>query len=186
MKKSTMTENNAEPSAKEKKRAARDSKTEVIPSPEAGAKPQDLALAGVHSEARSPAKRRRGRKRVRLGDAMRRAGLDEHKVAETYVGVVEKLRNKNPGDGSVEKVLAGVLKECSRVLEPLHPSSGSGGGDPLTPIHLIHKVARPERNAKKPQGLSRSADANTEVTADTSKDVCAIAFPDRKSREESK
>jgi hypothetical protein len=89
-----------------------------------------------------PIKRRR-RKRVRLGEAFRKAGLDEQTVAETYVGVVEKLREKSAGD-TVQKLLVDVLKECSRVLEP--PRSGSPSGiETPTIVELHHNVPRPAR-----------------------------------------
>jgi hypothetical protein len=181
-----MTENNSVHPPEDKQPEARNSEPQAVSNMEAGAEPQDLPRPGVPSVARSTVKRQLGRKRVHLGDAMRKAGLDEHKVAETYVGVVDKLRNKNPGSGGVEKVLAGVLKECSRVLEPLQPSSLSGVGNSPTPIHLIHTVARPQRSAKNPQGPSRSSDRNEEVVDDTSKDVHATASTDTNSREESR
>jgi hypothetical protein len=181
-----MTEMNTVHPLKAKKPAARNSEPQAVSNLEAGAKLPEVAPGGVRIEAGSTVKRRQGRKRVRLGDAMRKAGLDEHKVAETYVGVVEKLRDKNPGSGGVEKVLAGVLKDCSRVLEPPQPSSLSVGGNPATPIHLIHKVARPQRSAKNPQSPSRSADQNAEVVADTSNDAHATASTDTNSREESR
>jgi hypothetical protein len=96
---------------------------------------------GSKSELR-PIKRRR-RKRVRLGEAFRKAGLDEQTVAETYVGVVEKLRMKSTGD-TVQKLLVDVLKECSRLLEP--PRSGNPSGmETPTIVELHHNVPRPAR-----------------------------------------
>jgi hypothetical protein len=181
-----MTENNPLHLAKENKRAARDSKTRILPNPEGDNKPRGAAPADPQNEARSPLKKLRGRKRMRLGDAMRKAGLDEHTVAETYVDVVQKLRRNHEPNGSLEKVLADVLKECSRVLEAPRPSNLSGSGDAPTPIHLVHKVPRPERSPKNPQGLSRSADLNMEEAADASGDIRGTAFPDVKSREESR
>lgn len=76
-----------------------------------------VASATCQDGSQMSLKGRKGRKRLRLGDAMREAGLDEHKLAETYVDVVDRLRNKTDDGGSVEKVLANVLKECSRLLE---------------------------------------------------------------------
>jgi hypothetical protein len=81
---------------------------------------------------------------VRLGEAMRKYGLDEHTIAETYAGVVQTLRSKNEGDG-IEKLLVDVLKECTRVLEPPAKSTDRSGGDTLVQVQLIHNVPRPER-----------------------------------------
>lgn len=89
-----------------------------------------------------PIKRRR-RKRLRLGEAFRKAGLDEQTVAETYVGVVEKLRVKSAAD-TVQKLLVDVLKECSRVLEPPR-SGGPSGMETPTIVELHHNVPRPAR-----------------------------------------
>ena len=107
-----------------------------------GSKPtQRKAGNGSRRELR-PIKRRR-RKRVRLGEAFRKAGLDEQTVAETYVGVVEKLRVKSAAD-TVQKLLVDVLKECSRVLEPPR-SGGPSGMEPPTIVELHHNVPRPAR-----------------------------------------
>ena len=75
---------------------------------------------------------------------MRKYGLDEHTIAETYAGVVQTLRSKNEGDG-IEKLLVDVLKECTRVLEPPAKSTDRSGGDTLVQVQLIHNVPRPER-----------------------------------------
>jgi hypothetical protein len=58
--------------------------------------------------------------RIRIGDAIRRSGLDEYRVARTFAGVVDKLSDgKNAKDaGGVQKLLVDVLKECSRHLDP--------------------------------------------------------------------
>ena len=90
---------------------------------------------------------KRRRKRVRLGDAMRRVGLDERAIAENYAGVVEKLTNgrQQPNDGA-EKLLVEVLKEFTRVLEP-PLRAGGGGGDAPVIVQLMHNVPRPSREA---------------------------------------
>ena len=90
-----------------------------------------------------PIKRRR-RKRIRLGEAFRKVGLDEQTVAETYVGVVENLRSKS-AENTVQKLLVDVLKECSRVLEPPR-SGGAGASDQPTIVELHHAIPRPERD----------------------------------------
>jgi hypothetical protein len=88
--------------------------------------------------------------RVRIGEAMRRTGLDEYKVARTFAVVVDKLSGKNPKDsGGVQKLLVDVLKECSRHLDPPHSERDA----PAAPsrIMLIHHVPRPDRTPKPPQ-----------------------------------
>lgn len=110
----------------------------------AGKNPQKKTRKAGNGSRRElrPIKRRR-RKRVRLGEAFRKAGLDEQTVAETYVGVVEKLRVKSAAD-TVQKLLVDVLKECSRVLEPPR-SGGPSGMEPPTIVELHHNVPRPAR-----------------------------------------
>jgi hypothetical protein len=85
--------------------------------------------------------------RVRIGEAMRRSGLDEYKVARTFAVVVDKLSGTNPKDsGGVQKLLVDVLKECSRHLDPPHSERDT----PSVPsrITLIHHVPRPVRALK--------------------------------------
>jgi hypothetical protein len=83
--------------------------------------------------------------RIRIGDAMRRTGLDEYKVARTLNGVVDKLSDgKAPKDtGGVQELLVDVLKECSRHLDP--PQSERAA--PAAPAHItmVHFVPRPVR-----------------------------------------
>ena len=91
-----------------------------------------------------PIKRRR-RKRVRIGEAFRKYGLDEQTVAETYVGVVETLRGRSSiKPETAQKLLVDVLKECSRILEPPRGPGGSGMEGP-TIVELHHEVSRPDR-----------------------------------------
>lgn len=97
------------------------------------------------SRAWKPIKRRR-RRRIRLGEAFRKVGLDEQTVAENYVGVVETLREKTgPKTETAQKLLVDVLKECSRILEP---PRGAGAGSIETPtiVELHHEVSRPVRD----------------------------------------
>jgi hypothetical protein len=185
MNQTMMTENNAMHPARRISCESRDSKAQIASNTQGDSKPRGAALVGAQNKARPPVKRRRTRKRLRLGDAVRKAGLDEHKVAETYVDVVDKLRSETKLNGSIEKVLADVLKECSRVLEPLRPSNLSGAGDAPTPVHLVHKVLRPKRNTQNHQGLSRLAETNADGTAGASKDVPVAPFTDMLSKEDS-
>jgi hypothetical protein len=95
--------------------------------------------------------------RVRIGEAMRRTGLDEYKVARTFAVVVDKLSGKNPKDsGGVQKLLVDVLKECSRHLDPPHSERDT----PAAPsrIMLIHHVPRPDRRPKPQPQLDAAPD----------------------------
>jgi hypothetical protein len=95
--------------------------------------------------------RRRLRKRVSLAEALRREGLDERTVAESYVLVVENLRNGEGKGTPAQKALAQVLKECSRILEQ-HRGTKSGSGNMPAVVNLHHNVPRPVRD--KGQGNS--------------------------------
>jgi hypothetical protein len=80
------------------------------------------------------------RPRVKLADAFRQWGLDEHKVAATYAGVFDNLARDTTG--RKEKQLVDVLKECTRVLSP--PERGAAS-DNSVPVFLVHDVPRPVR-----------------------------------------
>ena len=126
-----------------KRRASREDRSGVSAE---SAESTALQNSPPRKPTRTPRKlkaRCRARKRVRLGDALRQRGLDEHTVADNYVGVIEKLRDKTDKSGSVEKLLVDVLKECSRHLEPARPAGGPG--DMPVHVHLVHNVSRPER-----------------------------------------
>ena len=84
---------------------------------------------------------------MRIGDALRCEGLDEHAVAETYAEEVAKLKNKRKSDGGTEKLLFDIMKECSRHLESSRPTERSGAGDTPVTVQLVHVVPRPERPA---------------------------------------
>ncbi len=83
-----------------------------------------------------------GHERVRLGEALRMKGLDEHAVAEALASVVGKLQNKGDETDGVEKLLVDVLKECCKHLE----EDAKASGESPVQVRLIHKVARPKRN----------------------------------------
>ena len=89
---------------------------------------------------------------MRIGDALRREGLDEHAVAETYAREVENLKNKANSDGGMEKLLFDILKECTRHLESSRPTERSGAGDTPVTVQLVHVVPRPERPATQEEG----------------------------------
>jgi len=90
------------------------------------------------------------RKRVRLAEALRLEGLDERKLAENYVVVIEKLR-ENVDAKSADKLLVDVLKECSRILEPPR-ATGAGAGDMPAVVNLYHNVPRPVRGLRRERG----------------------------------
>jgi hypothetical protein len=89
--------------------------------------------------------------RIRIGDAMRRSGLDEYKVARTFAVVVDKLSDgKTAKDtGGVQKLLVDVLKECSRHLDP--PQSERAAPAAPAQIIMVHNVPRPFRAQPPPQ-----------------------------------
>ena len=91
----------------------------------------------------APQKKSPKHKPVRIGDALRRSGLDEWTIAGGYVDVVDKLTNKSKTNDSVEKLLVDVLKECSRHLEP--PRSADAPPDAPVIVKLVHSVSRPKR-----------------------------------------
>jgi len=116
--------------------------------------------------------------RVRIGEAMRRSGLDEYKVARTFAVVVDKLSGKNPKDsGGVQKLLVDVLKECSRHLDPPHSERDA----PSVPsrIMLIHHVPRPDRTPKpQPQlNAAPASDAVAQPDATSASDAAAPPLP---------
>jgi len=82
-----------------------------------------------------------------MGDALRREGLDEHMVAQTYAGAVGTLKDKKDENGGIEKLLFDILKECTRHLESSRPTERSGAGDTPVTVQLVHVVPRPERQS---------------------------------------
>jgi len=86
-----------------------------------------------------PRRRRRLRKRVPIGEALRKQGLDEHTIADTYAQVVDNLKGKKRA-GSNEKLLVEILKECTRQIEATPPA-----GEGAIQVKLVHNVERPKR-----------------------------------------
>lgn len=101
--------------------------------------------------ASAEAKRLHPKKRVRLDEAFRARGLDEHEVADKYVVALRKLSRKKrqEGEGGVEKLLLDTLKECSRILEPPRPASERASSDAPAVVKLIHRVPRPSRPGRR-------------------------------------
>jgi hypothetical protein len=101
-----------------------------------------------HDESTAAGKRRkRRRKAVGIGKALRQRGFDEHTIADHYVDVTQRLKGKSDKSGSVEKLLVDVLKECSKYIEPAKPADrcGDRAGNAPVHVHLVHNVMRPVR-----------------------------------------
>jgi hypothetical protein len=98
--------------------------------------------ASADSSPGNAIKKRRRQRPIRIGDALRSEGLDERQVARKLADVVTRHTPdpKDGGEGSTDKLLVDVLKECLRHLDD-GPSTGAGFAAPK----LIHKVPRPER-----------------------------------------
>jgi len=140
----TSTKPNAQPAASLRKRkAAKPAKSPQPPSTHRASDPITEATASA-ATAITPAPAAVP-KRVHIGDAMRRSGLDEFKVAEIFASVLDKLNGKTRGDGAVQKLLVDVLKECSRHLDPPRSEREAGPSVPVQFI-LFHEVARPDRS----------------------------------------
>ena len=91
----------------------------------------------------TPPEKKRRRKAMSIGQALRTHGLDEHKIADTYVHVVGKLTGGEETAGTVEKLLVDVLKECSKQIEMAQESQRGPAGPTI--VQLVHNVPRPER-----------------------------------------
>ncbi|HEX4002299.1 MAG TPA: hypothetical protein VHX36_06595 [Candidatus Acidoferrales bacterium] len=79
------------------------------------------------------------KKRVPIGEALRKQGLDEHTIAGTYAQVLDNLKGTKKA-GSNEKLLVEILKECSRQIEAAQPV-----GEKSVQVQLVHNVERPAR-----------------------------------------
>jgi cell division ATPase FtsA len=108
------------------------------------------------------AKRNRRKRRVRMGEALRIKGIDEHAVAETFAGVVDMLKTKTEENDDVEKLLVDVLKECSKHLEE---DSKATAAAPLQ-VKLIHNVARPRRDSAPVAPPSETSNSGANAAAE--------------------
>ncbi|MFY9732010.1 MAG: hypothetical protein WAK24_15495 [Candidatus Acidiferrales bacterium] len=113
-------------------------------SPAAAAAPTSTSAAAIAAQPISSAPP----PRIRIGDAMRRSGLDEYKVARTFAGVVDKLSDGTKDTGGVQKLLVDVLKECSRHLDA--PQSERAAPAAPVNITMVHNVPRPVRTQPPP------------------------------------
>jgi hypothetical protein len=85
-------------------------------------------------------KSRLPRPRVRLAEAMRARGLDEHFIAR----VVLMFFRARVSQKKFDKLFVDMVEKVIRVLEPPRPSDRSAAEAP-TPVQLIHYVDRPDR-----------------------------------------
>jgi hypothetical protein len=107
--------------------------------------------------AEKPRKRReraQARKRVPMGIALRKHGIDEHTIAETYAFTLDALKGIVPVKDSDKKLLIDFVKECEKHLEG---DANAAPGAPLR-VRLVHNVARP----------NRGVGADTDIDADAS------------------
>ena len=81
---------------------------------------------------------------MKLDDAMRHHGFDEHKVAQSMVGLANHLEKKK----NEPKVFLDLLKEGIKVLwvppRAAERALANDSGGPV-PVILVHNVARPVR-----------------------------------------
>jgi hypothetical protein len=82
------------------------------------------------------------RSRIRLRSAMRRAGLDEWKVAWLLNYKIDRLAESTKS--SDNKLLLDYLKEAARHLDPA--SARATTGQDTSTIEMVHNVPRPNRN----------------------------------------
>ena len=80
---------------------------------------------------------------MKLDDAMRHHGFDEHKVARSMVGLADNLENKK----NQPKVYLDLLKEGIKILwVPPRPTERAIASDAPVPVILVHNVPRPVRD----------------------------------------
>jgi hypothetical protein len=116
--------------------------TPATPEPESGNTPIESVVERLTKEPAQP--KRRYRKPVRLGEAMRKMGVDEYRVAAGYADALDKLQSGSSNE-TVEKLLVDTLKECARILDSPRPADRTPPIDVTTVVQLIHKVERPSR-----------------------------------------
>lgn len=92
-------------------------------------------------------KRKRRRKGVRIGDALRCEGLDERDVAQKLREVIERHTSKGEPDAANDKLLAEMLMNCFRYLDEAPPRTAA---KPVgkAPAKLLHDIPRPQRAAQ--------------------------------------
>jgi hypothetical protein len=96
-------------------------------------------IAGSSGSFPRKTKPRQPRPRMRLAEAMRARGLDEHLVARV-AGMFIRARVSQK---KYDKLLVDVVEDVIRVLEPPRPADRIAA-EPPAPVQLIHYVDRPE------------------------------------------
>lgn len=80
---------------------------------------------------------------MKLDDAFRRHGFDEHKIAASMVGLSESLEKKR----TQPKLFLDLLKEGIKVLwTPPRPADRPIIAEGPVPVVLMHSVPRPVRD----------------------------------------
>ncbi len=82
------------------------------------------------------------RPRIRLRSAMRKAGLDEWKIAWLLNYKIDCFAESETSSGN--KLLLDYLKEASRHLDPVSARATAGQGS--SEIEIVHDVPRPNRS----------------------------------------
>lgn len=94
-------------------------------------------------------KDRRSRKRVPIGIALRKHGIDEHTIAETCAYTLDALKGIVPVKDSDKKLLIDFVKECTKLLGD---DATAAPGAPLR-VRLVHNVARPQRGTTETRAI---------------------------------
>ena len=146
---------NEKPSAAKREPHARAKK----PRSKHHAKPHRQKSAPSHARPASPKTRRRPT-RVRIGEALRTHGLDEHVVAANYAQMAEKFGKDGASVTAADKIRFDLLKECSRQIEASNDAEQKAAKEkeaqrapsPDAPVivQLVHNVERPERPTPDP------------------------------------
>jgi hypothetical protein len=105
--------------------------------------PENELLEPVADAATEPAGKHR-RKRIRIGEALRQQGIDEHSVAEGYADVMDKLKGK-PEDDKADRLLVDVLKQCSKLLDQENGPTKPQSDATAVPVVVLHNMLRPQR-----------------------------------------
>lgn len=82
------------------------------------------------------------RARIRLRSAMRKAGLDEWKIAWLLSYKIDRLAESTKS--SDNKLLLDYLKEAARHLDPA--STRTASGHEAFEVEMVHDVPRPNRS----------------------------------------
>ncbi|MGH9702036.1 MAG: hypothetical protein ACRD4K_01575 [Candidatus Acidiferrales bacterium] len=96
--------------------------------------------ADAETRAEAGATHAKRRTRVKMSDAMRIAGMDEHKFAKDFSDLADRVNSKGK-----EKLQLEVLKEWSKQLDGTPALRAASAQDPV-PVQYITKVPNPVRD----------------------------------------